>query len=137
KPESFTGAVGKFDFKVTPSRTTLKNGESLDLVVSIKGSGNLKLFSLPKPVVPAALEMYDPVRKENVNTNLNGMSGQISDSYAIIPQSNGKYPIRPMEFTYFDPSARQYKTITSAEVMINVVGGPEAVSPGSDVAASA
>jgi hypothetical protein len=28
-------AVGSFDFKVTPSKTTLKHDESLDLVVSV------------------------------------------------------------------------------------------------------
>ncbi len=125
KPADFSGAVGRFDFKVTPSRTLLKNGESLDLVVSVNGSGNLKLFSLPKPVVPAALEMYDPVRKESVNTTLNGMSGRMSDTYAIIPQSRGKYPIKPLSFTYFDPSAKRYKTITSDEIMVNVLDGPQ------------
>jgi hypothetical protein len=29
----------KFDFKVTPSKTTLKHDESLDLVVSVNGKG--------------------------------------------------------------------------------------------------
>ena len=57
KPEDFSGAVGKFDFKVYPSRIALKSGESLDLSVSVSGNGNLKLFTLPKPVVPASLEM--------------------------------------------------------------------------------
>jgi hypothetical protein len=55
KPVDFSGAVGQFDFKVNPSKTTLKNGESLDLTLSVIGKGNLKLFSLPKPVVPTAL----------------------------------------------------------------------------------
>ena len=126
KPADFSGAVGKFDFRVTPSRTMLKNGESLDLVVSVSGTGNMNLFSLPKPVVPAALEMYDAVRKENVSTNLNGTSGRISDSYAIIPQYRGKFPIKPLSFSYFDPSARKYKTVTSQEIMINVLDGPDA-----------
>ena len=44
KPEDFSGAVGNFDFKVTPTKTDLKNGESLDLVVSVTGKGNLKLY---------------------------------------------------------------------------------------------
>jgi hypothetical protein len=30
----------------------------------------MKLFNLPKPVVPNALEMYDAVHSENVNTTL-------------------------------------------------------------------
>jgi hypothetical protein len=124
KPSSFTGAVGKFDFKVTPSKTTLKNGESLDLIVSATGIGNTKLFTLPKPVVPNALEMYDPVHDEKVTTSLAGMSGKISDKYTIVPQYKGKYAIKPMEFSYFDLNSRSYKTIISPEIMIDVLDGP-------------
>ena len=126
KPEGFSGAVGNFDFKVTPSKTNLKNGESLDLVVSVSGKGNLKLFDLPKPVAPNALEMYDAVHKEGVNTGLSGMLGKISDSYTIVPQYKGKYPIKPMQFSYFDLSSGSYKTLTSEEIVINVLDGPTA-----------
>jgi hypothetical protein len=126
KPEGFTGAVGNFDFKVTPSKTNLKNGESLDLVVSVSGKGNLKLFDLPKPVAPNALEMYDAVHKEQVNTGLSGMTGKIADSYTIVPQYKGKYPIKPMQFSYFDLGSGMYKTITSEEILINVLDGPTA-----------
>ena len=126
KPADFSGAVGKFDFRVTPSKTNLKNGESLDLLVSVTGKGNMKLFNLPKPVVPNSLEMYDPVHDEKVNTSLAGMSGKISDSYTIIPQFKGKYPIKPMQFSYFDLGSGSYKTISSPEIMINVLDGPSA-----------
>lgn len=124
KPDDFSGAVGDFDFKVTPSKTNLKHGESLDLVVSVTGKGNLKLFSLPKPVVPNALEMYDAVHSEDISTPLSGMTGKSSDSYTIIPQYRGNYPVKPMQFSYFDLSSGTYKTIKSPEVMINVVDGP-------------
>lgn len=124
KPEGFTGAVGKLNFTVTPSKTTLKNGEGLDLIVSAQGSGNLKLFTLPKPVVPNALEMYDPVHDENVTTSLSGMSGRITDKYTIVPQYRGKYTIKPMQFSYFDLSSGTYKTITSKEITVDVLDGP-------------
>jgi hypothetical protein len=126
KPADFSGAVGSFDFKVTPSKTTLHNGESLELVVSAAGKGNLKLFTLPKPVVPNALEMYDPVHTESVNTPLSGMAGKISDSYTIIPQFKGTYPIKPMQFSYFDLNSGSYKTITSPEILVTVLDGPTA-----------
>lgn len=129
KPDNFTGAVGKFDFKVTPSRTTLKHGESLDLDVAVTGTGNLKLFNLPKPVVPSALEMYDPVKSENVSTPLSGMTGKISDKYTIIPQFQGSYTIKPLQFSYFDLSSGTYKTITSDEIVINVTDGPTSATP--------
>ena len=126
KPSDFSGAVGKFDFRVTPSKTNLKSGESLDLVVSVSGDGNMKLFNLPKPVVPNSLEMYDAVHNEKVNTTLSGMSGKISDSYTIIPQFKGNYPIKPLQFSYFDLGSGTYKTISSPEIMINVLEGPSA-----------
>jgi hypothetical protein len=124
KPEDFSGAVGSFDFKVTPSKTTLKHDESLDLVVSVSGKGNLKLFSLPKPVVPNALEMYEAVHSEQVNTPLSGMAGKIADSYTIVPQYKGSYPIKPIKFTYFDLDTKSYKTLSSPEIIINVIDGP-------------
>jgi hypothetical protein len=126
KPADFSGAVGRFAFKVVPSKTNIKSGESLDLEVSVSGTGNLKLFTLPKPIVPTALEMYDPVHNEQVSTPLSGMTGRISDKYAIIPQYKGKYPIKPMTFTYFDLGSQSYKTVSSPEIMINVLEGPNA-----------
>ena len=126
KPADFSGAVGVFDFKVTPTKTSLKNGESLDLLVSVTGKGNMKLFSLPKPVVPNALEMYDAVHSENVTTTLAGTSGKIADSYTIIPQYKGNYPVKPMQFSYFDLGSGKYKTISSKEIMITILDGPTA-----------
>lgn len=124
KPADFSGAVGRFVFKAIPSKTTLKNGESLDLVLSVTGTGNLKLFTLPKPEVPNALEMYDAVHDEKVNTPLSGMNGKISDTYTIIPQYKGNYVIKPMHFSYFDLGSGTYKTINSPEIKIDVLDGP-------------
>jgi hypothetical protein len=128
KPEDFSGAVGRFDFQVKPSKTVLKNGESFDLNISVVGTGNLKLFTLPKPILPSSLEMYDPVHDENVNTPLTGMSGRISDKYTIIPQYKGNYQIKPMSFSYFDLASGRYKTITSQPITINVMDGPSIAS---------
>jgi len=128
KPADFSGAVGKFDFKVTPSRTGLKNGESFDLDIKVTGTGNLKLFSLPKPIVPSSLEMYDPEHSENVSTPLSGMTGSIADKYTVIPQDKGNFPIKAMRFSYFDLGSGTYKTITSPDIMINVLDGPGVAS---------
>jgi len=129
KPDDFTGAVGKFTFTAKPTKIELKHGESLDLEVSVSGNGNLKLFTLPKPIVPSALEMYDPVHSENVNTPLSGMQGKIADKYTLIPQYKGNYPIKGLSFSYFDPNAGRYKTITSPEIMIKVLDGPTGPEP--------
>ena len=123
KPENFTGAVGAFDFTVKASKSQLKAGESLDLVVTASGNGNLKLFQLPKPEFPNAFEVFDPQHKEEVNTPLTGMTGKISDTYTIIPQFKGKYTIKPQSFSYFDLNSNSYKTVTSEPIEITVLEG--------------
>ncbi|MBP2833345.1 protein BatD [Aquimarina sp. U1-2] len=132
KPDDFSGAVGSFDFKVTTNKTTLDATESLDAKVVVSGTGNLKLFDLPKLTVPNGLEQYEPEHNERVRTNLTGMAGNISDSYTLVPQYKGKYPIPAVSFTYFDLKTESYKRITSEEIIINVKTGPD----GGDVATS-
>ncbi|MGB0259871.1 MAG: BatD family protein [Flavobacteriaceae bacterium] len=126
RPADFSGAVGAFDFDVTSSKTQLKASESLQAVVTISGKGNLKLFSLPELQTPSALEQYEPEQQEKVRTASAGMSGSVSESYTLVPQFQGKYPIPPLRFSYFDPKAKSYKTLNSKEIVIDVTEGPTA-----------
>jgi hypothetical protein len=137
KPIDFSGAVGRFNFVAKPSKTQLKSGESLDLKVAVSGTGNLKLFTLPKPVVPNSIEMYDPVHNEQVQTPLSGMNGSITDTYTLIPQFKGKYPIKPLQFSYFDLGTGKYKTITSPEIVVDVLDGPSSSAATNEPIASA
>ena len=125
RPESFNGAVGSFDFSVTTSKQMLNASESLQAKVSVKGKGNLKLFQLPEPSLPSALEVYEPEFDEKIRTTLTGMQGEVSNSYTIVPAFRGKYPIPEISFTYFDPDKEKYITLSSAEITINVLEGPQ------------
>ncbi|WP_066226006.1 BatD family protein [Formosa haliotis] len=124
RPDDFTGAVGNFDFNVSTSKTELKASESLDLKVEVSGNGNLKLFELPKVNLPSSLEVYEPEHNENVKTNLDGMQGRISDTYTVVPQFKGKYPIPSISFSYFDLKTESYKRISSNEIVVDVLQGP-------------
>lgn len=124
KPLDFSGAVGNFSFEVVPSKTSLDASESLQLQIAVKGNGNLKLFKLPKVSLPSSLEVYEPEHKENVNTNLAGMQGRISDNYTIVPQFKGKYPIPSISFSYFDLKTESYKRLSSDEIILDVLNGP-------------
>ncbi|KAA1247595.1 BatD family protein [Aquimarina sp. RZ0] len=128
KPDDFSGAVGTFNFRVSPNRTSLDATESLEAKVTVSGNGNLKLFDLPKLNVPNGLEQYEPEHNESVRTTLGGMSGSISDTYTLVPQFKGTYPIPPISFSYFDLKTKTYKRITSDEIVINVKNGPDSGS---------
>ncbi|WP_299394588.1 BatD family protein [uncultured Gelidibacter sp.] len=124
KPVDFSGAVGDFDFKLTTSKTDLNATESLQARVEVTGKGNLKLFQLPKLTIPSSLEVYEPEHTENIRTLSEGMQGSIVDNYTIVPQYKGKYPIPNVDFTYFDLKTETYKTISSGQLVINVIEGP-------------
>ncbi len=128
KPENFTGAVGKFDFSVQASKTKLDAQDALDLTLTAKGNGNLKLFNLPKPTLPSSLEVYEPENLQDVSVSLAGMTGKNEERYTIVPQRKGAYPIPPIRFSYFDPTTERYNTISSDEIVITVENGPDALA---------
>ncbi len=134
QPANFSGAVGDFDFVVTTSKKSLNATESLQATIEVNGKGNLKLFKLPELELPSALEVYEPEFTEGIRTTLAGMQGKISNQYTIVPSFRGKYPIAPLSFSYFNPSTEKYTTLTSDEIVINVLEGP--LSANSNSAAS-
>jgi hypothetical protein len=128
RPADFDGAVGDFDLNVKFNKTALKSSESFQAAIKVSGRGNLKLFSLPKLSAPSSLEVYEPEHKENVKTNLLGMQGSIEDTYTVVPQYQGKYPIPSVSFSYFDPVKELYVSLKSEEQLIDVFEGPTAAS---------
>ena len=132
QPDGFSGAVGNFSIDVSTSKKQLKANESLQAKVKISGRGNLRLFGMPNLQTPSAIEQYEPEISENIRSNLSGMSGSITQSYTLIPQVQGKYPIPSIDFSFFNPKKKTYVTIKSTEQLVDVTEGPlanRAVNP--------
>jgi hypothetical protein len=125
KPDNYTGAVGSFKFNVTLSKNLLKANESSQIQLAVKGKGNLKLFELPEIITPIELEKYQPERTEKVRVSSTGISGNVSDTYTIVPQYKGKYKIPKVSFSYFNPKKEKYQTITTKNLFVNVLEGKE------------
>jgi hypothetical protein len=122
RPDSFKGAVGQLDFTVSLDKAALKAGESLTAQVKVSGVGNLKFLEIPRLVTPQSLEVFEPARKDNVTTTINGMRGSVADDYTIVPQFGGKYKIPAVTFSYFDPKKEQFITLNSEELLVEVDG---------------
>tara|TARA_B110000438_G_C15818064_1_gene652907 strand:+ start:2584 stop:4389 length:1806 start_codon:yes stop_codon:yes gene_type:complete len=123
RPNDFSGAVGKFKLDFLINKKSLKALESFQSIVKVTGKGNLKLFELPKIKVPNSIEVFEPEYKEKINTTLSGMEGTIQNTYTMVPQYQGKYPIPSIEFIYFDPEKVSYQTLSSINHMVDVYGG--------------
>lgn len=124
-PQSFTGAVGKFQLDVSLSRNELESDESATLTIEIRGTGNTKLVDLPSVSIPDDLETYDPKYAEKLNITSKGYKGYKKEEYLIIPRYKGVYKIPALSFSYFDLAAEEYVTLKSDPLEINVLSGPE------------
>lgn len=114
-PADFNGAVGKFTMKTELNNTTTKTDEPLTYRLTIGGSGNLSLFEAPDLSLPPGWETYDPKTNEG--------SGYKTFEYLLIPRSPGDFTIPAHEWSYFDPSKKQYVSLNSESYNVHVDKG--------------
>lgn len=123
KPNDFSGAVGKFSISASLDKNEAKTNEAISLKVTLSGNGNIKILPEPSISFPTDFEIYDPKVQESIHRNENGISGSKSFEYVIIPRFAGEYKIRPISFSYFDPGSKNYRTVTTDAIEINVAKG--------------
>ena len=121
-PKDFTGGVGRFTLKSTINNNTIKQGEFVEMKVTVSGVGNLHLLELPKFNLPKGIVFYDkPSIKENFEFNENGSEGSITYIYNIQIEKSGKRKIPNFSFSYFDPIKEKYISLSSDNIEINVL----------------
>lgn len=123
RPSSFTGAVGKFSFSANYDKTKVNANDPVILKLNIQGAGNLKLIEAPKIDFPDGIETSEPTVNNKINDKDGGISGSKEFEYLLIPRAPGKMTLPPIEFSYFDPVAKQFKTISSSSVTLDVEPG--------------
>lgn len=123
KPESFTGAVGNFNFEATIDKNKVKTNDAITLKLNISGNGNIRLADAPSINFPSDFEVYDPKTTQNIKNTQYGSSGVKTIEYLMIPRYAGNFIIPSIEFGYFDPSAGKYITKKAGPFTINVEKG--------------
>ena len=121
KPESFKGAVGQFTFTSKIDKTEMKaNDDAFTVTYTVSGKGNIELLELPKPNFPPDFDDYEPKINTTTKNNSYGLSGTKKAEYIVIPRVSGNFTLKPVEFSYFDPSKKKYVTLTSEQYELNV-----------------
>ena len=119
-PNSFKEAVGDFTFKTTLDKQNVKTNDAINLKLSISGNGNIKMIGPLEIKFPTDFETYDPKISVNTNVTTSGVTGSKTFEYLVIPRHSGNFKIPSIEFSYFDLKSKQYKTLSSGELEINV-----------------
>jgi hypothetical protein len=123
KPAGFTGAVGNFNIESSIDKTELRANDALNYKVKVTGSGNIKLLKTLSTNFPADFEKYDPKITDTITENENGMSGSRFYNYLLIPRHQGEFNIDPLNFSFFNPAANRYVTVTANGFHIKVDKG--------------
>jgi hypothetical protein len=120
KPAGFSGGVGQFSINSTISSTNLQANEAVTLKLTVQGTGNMKLLKTLAVDWPEGFEVYDPKVTNNFQNTTSGVTGTKIIEYLAIPRAGGTYTLPPVQFSYYDPQADSYKTLTTPEYTIQV-----------------
>ena len=124
-PAGFCGGVGTFEISARVSRDSLKTHEAASLFVTVKGKGNLSLLEAPKVQFPPDFELYDVKISDKIDKNSRGISGSRTYEFPFIPRSWGNFSIKPIEYAWYDSTAKGYVKSTTAEIPLVVLRGEE------------
>lgn len=121
KPADFNGAIGTFSLAVNAQPNTVQAGDPITLKMIIQGSGNFD--RVRAPVFPANdnWKTYPP-SSSTEDTNTGGVKKEFEQ--AIVPLTSKAAEIPPLHFSYFDPEAGNYITLSSDPIPIDLQGTP-------------
>lgn len=110
-PADFTGAVGQYSLVASVSPTNVAVGEPITLTVRVAGKGlldNVKLASLDQW---AQFKVYPPT-SEVETTDALGIEGTKVFQQVVVPESLELSAVPAVTFSFFDPTAKAYRTLT-------------------------
>ncbi|MBO7199618.1 MAG: protein BatD [Alistipes sp.] len=130
-PHSFNGAVGSFTLRSTMPEAEIDVNSADQIELTLSGMGNLKFITAPTVAFPESFEVYDTKVVDNIKLSASGTSGSITYTYPFVARAAGLFTIPGIEFSYFDPVAKEYKRLTTEPFSIEVKddGSTQAVAP--------
>lgn len=116
-PEYFDGAIGDYSIEAKLLSTKANVGDLLDLVVTIRGSGKLDNVLAPKLSMQTQINENFKVYEDNVNIDTSPAGKKFQYSVRA-RQATSVFP--KVFFTFFDTKTRKYKTISTAEIPVEI-----------------
>ena len=112
RPAGFAGAVGQFDFAMDVRPRELKVGEPITVTLRLQGSGNISA-ALPPSYRDADLFKAYEARQVGDTPDPVAEGGAKTFEQVVIPRSDALKELPALEFSFFDPAAAQYRTVSA------------------------
>lgn len=107
RPESFSGAVGSCEWEVGVRPTELAEGDPVTVTMAIRGDANLEAVNAPRFDLGPSFRVYDPKLVSKGDNPREKVFEQV-----VIPRDERVKEIPALAFSFFDPQARAYRTVT-------------------------
>ena len=128
-PEAFNGAIGDYQLAVSAGPTNLGVGDPITVRIQISGRGPLDAITLPPQPQWRDFTSYPPSAKLETSDDL-GLTGRKTFEEVLIPQNHELRVLPAARFSFFDPNAKSYRTLTGAAIPITVrPSGATAAAP--------
>jgi hypothetical protein len=120
RPADFSGAVGDFKIDEWEIPPRWKTGEPQQISARISGTGNFALVDAPKLSPADAWKTY-PGKGDFTPGDEAAFAGNKRFQFSAVPRKGGRQDVA-LSFSYFDPDAGAYKSLTSPATKIEVTG---------------
>lgn len=128
KPEGFKGAVGNFTIDAVLQKDSFTTDETAKLFVTITGEGNMHLITLPEIKWPSNFEVFDTKISDNTDNKTVPISGSKTFEITFSVDKAGSYIIPSINFSYFDPTAKNYKKNSTKSISFTIIKGKKYAS---------
>jgi hypothetical protein len=127
-PPNFNGAVGDYAMTVTAGPTNVAVGDPITVRVQISGHGALDALTLPDQPAWRDFKTYPPTSKVETGDPL-GLQGTKTFEQIVTPQNTDVHELPVFSFSFFNPDAKTYRTLTQPPVQLAVHSGGTTPAP--------
>ncbi len=132
KPAGFSGAVGRFTLHVDAAPLKLAAGDPVTVTVTITGEGDLDGIRPPAFAEGDDLKVYPPQTVPqpvgSPGTAPPSGQGRAVFEQVVIPARPGTITLPELRFSYFDPDAAAYRTVSGPPIVLGVAPAAHAVA---------
>ena len=116
RPETYIGAIGRFQFNTDLAPTKAKTGDPMTLTLTLTGQGSFDRATMPDltkiPQIAENFKVYEATEQTK--------GDQRRFTCALRPLAAGIKEFPPVAVSYFDVQAEKYVTLTSAPIPIDI-----------------
>jgi len=120
RPSEFSGTVGSFKVSQSVEKRTVEINQPVTVTYKVNGSGNIKTIAEPNIVDNNDFRVYRANSNERITKINDVLGGTKIFEEVFIPKRAGNLVIPGLDFNFFDPRSKKYRTARTEPINLTV-----------------